>query len=236
MQHHCKYLLGIGVLFVCLALGFGLVAPAYGAQPVIQPSALHQIQVLKQMKTSRSKVQQKLDSRLHLALQHKRGDARLRALPDFRFQRPDADGLIAVDISLYTAAGVKSVVDYLETLDAKILGMNYRYQTIRARVRLDDLENIAGLEAVRRVQNAVPAMTHKINTSQGDATHGADIARGFFGSNGTGVKVCVMSDGVDSLASLQASGDLPPFVDVLPGQAGSGDEGSAMLEIVHDLA
>jgi hypothetical protein len=47
--------------------------------------------------------------------------------------------------------------------------------------------------------------------------------------------VCVLSDGVDSLAAIQASGDLPA-VDVLPGQAGSGDEGTAMLEIVHDLA
>jgi hypothetical protein len=45
----------------------------------------------------------------------------------------------------------------------------------------------------------------------------------------------VLSNGVNSLASLQASGDLPA-VTVLPGQAGSGDEGSAMLEIVHDLA
>src|SRR6185369_11108521 len=56
------------------------------------------------------------------------------------------------------------------------------------------------------------------------------------GVTGAGVKICVLSDGVDSLAALQASGDLPPAVDVLPGQAGSGDEGSAMLEIVHDLA
>src|SRR5690606_17887528 len=75
-----------------------------------------------------------------------------------------------------------------------------------------------------------------INVSEGDVTHGADEARAFFGTNGSGVKVCVLSDGVDSLAALQASGDLPAVVDVLPGQAGSGDEGSAMLEIIHDLA
>src|SRR5690606_33300437 len=66
-------------------------------------------------------------------------------------------------------------------------------------------------------------------------THLVEQARGYFGVTGAGVKVCVISDGVDSLAALQASGDLPA-VDVLPGQAGSGDEGSAMLEIVHDLA
>ena len=38
-----------------------------------------------------------------------------------------------------------------------------------------------------------------------------------------------------SLASTQTSNDLGP-VTVLPGQAGSGDEGTAMLEIIHDLA
>ncbi|GAB3884792.1 S8 family serine peptidase [Kibdelosporangium lantanae] len=52
---------------------------------------------------------------------------------------------------------------------------------------------------------------------------------------GIGVKICVLSDGVTSLPASQASGELPN-VDVLPGQAGSGDEGTAMLEIVHDVA
>lgn len=73
------------------------------------------------------------------------------------------------------------------------------------------------------------------NVSEGDKTHRADVARAIFGFDGTGVKVGVMSNGVASLAAIQASGDLGP-VTVLPGQAGSGDEGTAMLEIVHDLA
>jgi subtilisin-like proprotein convertase family protein len=72
--------------------------------------------------------------------------------------------------------------------------------------------------------------------SEGDVTHAADTARARFKVTGTGVKVCALSDGVDSLAVSQASGDLPANVDVLPGQAGSGDEGTAMLEIIHDLA
>ena len=74
-----------------------------------------------------------------------------------------------------------------------------------------------------------------IITSQGVVTHRADLAHYTFGAAGAGVKVGVLSDGVDSLAALTASGVLPT-VTVLPGQAGSGDEGSAMLEIVHDVA
>ena len=46
----------------------------------------------------------------------------------------------------------------------------------------------------------------------------------------------MLSDGVDSLAASIATGELPADVEVLPGQAGDGDEGTAMLEIVHDLA
>jgi hypothetical protein len=72
-------------------------------------------------------------------------------------------------------------------------------------------------------------------SSEGDITHLAYAARSAFGADGTGIKIGVLSDGVTNLAASQASGDLGP-VTVLAGQAGSGDEGTAMLEIVHDLA
>ncbi|MBA2702363.1 MAG: S8 family serine peptidase [Blastocatellia bacterium] len=72
--------------------------------------------------------------------------------------------------------------------------------------------------------------------SEGDITHRANIARSRYGIDGTGVKIGVLSNGVVSLAQAQSTGDLPPDVTVLPGQAGTGDEGTAMLEIVHDLA
>ena len=71
--------------------------------------------------------------------------------------------------------------------------------------------------------------------SEGDRTHAADTARTRHKVTGIGVKICALSDGVDSLAASQATGDLPA-VDVLPGQSGDGDEGTAMLEIIHDLA
>src|SRR5215468_2524038 len=71
--------------------------------------------------------------------------------------------------------------------------------------------------------------------SQGDTCHKANLARSTFGANGAGVRIGVLSNGVVSLAASQALGDLGP-VTVLPGQVGSGDEGTAMLEIIHDLA
>jgi hypothetical protein len=85
------------------------------------------------------------------------------------------------------------------------------------------------------VSGAVPAQGVGSRTSEGVVTHGVVSARGAFHTDGTGVKIGVLSDGVTSLAQSQAAGDLGP-VTVLPGQAGSGDEGTAMLEIVHDVA
>jgi len=79
-------------------------------------------------------------------------------------------------------------------------------------------------------------------TTEGDLTHRAFDARGTFGINGAGLKIGVLSDGVTNLALSQATGDLPPTcgtppcVTVLPGQAGLGDEGTAMMEIIHDMA
>jgi subtilisin-like proprotein convertase family protein len=71
--------------------------------------------------------------------------------------------------------------------------------------------------------------------AESDKAHNAEAARGSFHVTGVGVKLCALSDGVGSLAVSQASGELPA-VDIVPGQAGSGDEGTAMLEILHDLA
>ncbi len=91
----------------------------------------------------------------------------------------------------------------------------------------------------RETQAALDTRAGTID-SEGDRAHNADTARGDIGVTGIGTKICALSDGVDSLQASQAAGELPA-VDVLPGQANSGspfveDEGTAMLEIVHDVA
>jgi uncharacterized repeat protein (TIGR01451 family) len=222
-------------LLLLLALTF-LPAGLAAAPLKISPSAAPQLQAILGIKTSRTTMQNKIDSRLFMALLHQRNDSRLAPLTDFRFIKPEADGRVAIDVVVTSPAGVKAVVNQVMALGGSVQAKSYAYRRVRARVHLEDLETIAGIPDVRRVRQAVTALKEKINTSEGDKTHGADEARGFFGVDGTGVKVCALSDGVDSLTTLEASGDLPPTVDVLPGQAGSGDEGSAMLEIVHDLA
>ena len=74
-------------------------------------------------------------------------------------------------------------------------------------------------------------------TSQGDISHTANLVRSKLGKNGTGVKVGVLSDAVDSMAALIGTGDLPAGFTVVPGQGQpGGSEGTAMAEIVYDLA
>ena len=75
-------------------------------------------------------------------------------------------------------------------------------------------------------------------TSEGSAAHGADRARKYFNADGTGVKIGVLSDSDDFKEASIASGDLPPDTETVPGQDGrpGAGEGTAMMEIVHDLA
>ncbi|HKE40834.1 MAG TPA: FG-GAP-like repeat-containing protein [Casimicrobiaceae bacterium] len=72
-------------------------------------------------------------------------------------------------------------------------------------------------------------------TSQGVTRHAVDVAFGL-GFNGAGTKVCVLSDGATSIATSQGTGDLPtvPPIDIVENH--SGDEGTAMMEIVYDMA
>jgi subtilisin-like proprotein convertase family protein len=75
-------------------------------------------------------------------------------------------------------------------------------------------------------------------TSEGSKAHGADRARKFYGTDGTGVRVGVLSDSDDFKEQSIASGDLPADTVTVPGQSGrpGSGEGTAMMEIVHDLA
>jgi uncharacterized repeat protein (TIGR01451 family) len=226
----------LGFLFTTVVFALGLWGQAKPRPVQIAPSAARQIQVLKAIKSAKGPQQNKMDSRLYLALLSHRKDPQTALLPDFRFIKPEADGRVPVDVILVDRIGMKPVLQKLETLDEVVRGKSATYRRVSARVRLENLEELAAMPEVLRVRQAIPALTQVLNVSEGDKTHGADEARGFFGAFGAGVKIGVISDGVDSLASVQSSGDLPPVVDVLSGQAGSGDEGTAMLEIVHDLA
>src|SRR5262249_42456586 len=110
------------------------------------------------------------------------------------------------------------------------------HQAIRAIVPLSLVETLSVREDVLAIRPADEAITSTGTVvSQGGITHRADEARSLYQVDGAGVKVGVLADGVASLSISQTNGNLPG-VTVLTDQAGGGDEGTAILEIVHDLA
>ena len=170
------------------------------------------------------------------------------------------DERVMVDIR---ADVTPAVLARIQSLGGTVVNSVPKYRAIRARLPLTALEPLATLEAVQFIRPAdqpitdqvlqrsdvarAVVATSKVNTSEGDVAHQANSARTTHSVDGTGTGIGVISDGVETLADRQATGDVPAPVLVLPGQEGgsfplacggrsSGAEGTAMLEIVHDLA
>ncbi|MEQ1859669.1 MAG: tandem-95 repeat protein [Chthoniobacteraceae bacterium] len=114
-------------------------------------------------------------------------------------------------------------------------------RAVQGWVAFDRVESLAGLPYVERVQlpGYARRRTGSVNT-EADSLLNADDVRALAAPgpyNGSGIRVGIISDGVSSRSSAIATGDLPASgITIHPTISGSGDEGTAMLEIVHDLA
>ena len=157
---------------------------------------------------------------------------RLSALSN-RLRRVKNDGTVQVYIDLTsTGAGELAV---LQANGAVVELTHEKLQIVQAWVPVDRLERLADLPFVRAVRTpdyGLPRVGRV--TTEGDAILRANELRAR-GLDGTNVRVGVISDGNDGLAASQATGDLPANVTVVT-FPGKGAEGTAMLEIVHDLA
>ncbi|WP_329003735.1 hypothetical protein OHA18_10385 [Kribbella sp. NBC_00709] len=128
---------------------------------------------------------------------------------------------------LKNTAGVKSVPG----ADLPQTGL------VSASIPPDKLEAVAALGWVTALR---PSLRPQVDvgpvTAEGVQLHKADLAQAR-GLTGRGQKVGAISGDVDHIADAIAAGELPADVQVLQ-QAASyvNDEGTAMLEIIHDLA
>ena len=230
------------VISLAVALFWGAERRAFAAVTAepISDSALQQIAAFEQEKATRSDLHRKLDSALVYKLKLDRHQFSVPGLtnwqPHLRFEM---DGRVLVDIE---ADVTDDLVAEIRRAGGTVLRCAPRFHAIRASLPLASIETLAAFTNVNFIKRAVPArvFTGSVN-SQGDVTHGANLARTNFAVDGTGIKVGVISDSVDYLADAQATGDLPTNVTVLAGQSGTNfsgvtGEGTAMLEIVNDLA
>ena len=218
-----------------------------------------QIEALSAAKQARTPVQRDIGSRL-LAEAVQREGRRVAASVGrvATGVRVGAAGRTAVTVLGNPAGTVPAV----QAVKGRVIDVADGGRTVRADVPLAAVQRLAAAPAVSGVQvadrpmladgpaaSAAPAVpaapagaaaaavpaAGRVH-SEGDVAHGAAAARARLHVSGVGVTVGVLSDGVDSLAAAIAAGELPAGTRALPGQAGSGDEGTAMLEIVHDLA
>ena len=101
---------------------------------------------------------------------------------------------------------------------------------------IEGLINNPHIISIREVMK--PIVNRGYATSQGFydvGGQGIDTYLKMNGKAGDGIKIGVISDGVAGLSDAVNRGDLPANVNVLSNIVG-GAEGTAMLEIVHDLA
>jgi MYXO-CTERM domain-containing protein len=200
----------------------------------LPPAARAQIETLIAEKRSRTPAQLKLDSGLVLELKRRAGAPLFAALPAFRTGvELTRSGRVEVDIEGETDA---ALVARIRALGGHVASWS-AHHAVRAELPLAELEALAADARVRTIRPPLRPVVNRVDTSEGDVAHRASVARSSHGLSGNGVKVGVISNGVKTLAARVTSGDLPSGITVLAGSPNpDDDEGTAMLEIVHDLA
>jgi len=228
----------------------GLFAFAHGSSSFGQESPFgpRTVQEILAEKASRSADERKISS---LVLQTvdllRQAEKSHRLSVDVRRSLANAPGVLQVDgerrlrLYLYLDEGyeVDQLLEELRDLGCGLEIFERRFHIVQAWVPYRAIERVAGVASVRRIAFAETPFTQTgSKTSEGDAVMRADVARPIFAVDGAGVKVGVLSDDVDSLLLAVASGDLPSTVQVITTDPGSfqQNEGTAMLEIIHDLA
>ncbi len=151
-----------------------------------------------------------------------------------RAARADARGTIQVYVIL--TAFRPEYVAQLEALGLSVEITLPGFRLVQGWLPAGSVDAVAALDFVLQIKPPGYPVRKSVGavTTAGDALLGAAAARAQFNVDGAGVTVGVLTDGVAHLADSVASGDLPSDVQVL--KAGSGDEGTAILEIVHDIA
>ncbi|MDA3896178.1 MAG: S8 family serine peptidase [Desulfobacteraceae bacterium] len=221
------------ILIYGLPLHYVFAASSSGMGTELSPALQQQIKILSQEKADRTPAQKKMDSQLIYALKIKHKDPVMNSLPMLRASVDiDPEGTVLVDI---TATVTDDLLTQIRDIGGTVINSFVKYNAVRARLPLDAIETLADNPDIRFIRPAVRALLNKVNTSEGDVAHSAPIARSTYHVDGTDIKVGVMSDSVDYLAAVQATGDLPT-VTVLEDAPGNSGEGTAMLEIVYDLA
>lgn len=129
---------------------------------------------------------------------------------------------------------------------AELEALGFEYETsvlmpeilVQGWLKPEAFEGVAALDWVRYVRApGYPAVNSGSVTAQSDTIMRTADVRSTLSVNGSGVRVRVISDSADQRSEAQAKGDLPADSSIHLGKVNTGsDEGTAMMEIVHDMA
>jgi hypothetical protein len=152
----------------------------------------------------------------------------------------DTQGL---QVYIELEAFAPEVVEALETQGLSIEVVEPTLRLIQARLPLDRVEAVSQLPFVKFIRlpdYGYPNQQGAVGT-EGDPVMRADIVRQQLAVTGAGIRVGVISDGIDGLSQSVASGDLPAQGVTsrsfrADGNVNAGAEGTAILEIIHDVA
>ncbi len=112
-----------------------------------------------------------------------------------------------------------------------------RWQGWMAPDRVDALLEVNGVVSARRPLYA--SFSAGSALTEGDEALNASIARTRFNVDGSDIRIAVISDGIRGLEQAQRAGEAPTLADAWPEDdetLNRGQEGTAMIEIVHDIA
>ena len=152
---------------------------------------------------------------------------------NFLFQ---VDQKARLRVTISYSENSEPIMNVIEKAGGEIVSSNKKMKQIVAWIPYQNLTTIAEEESVVNIKETERGHLRTGSvTSEGDSIHNAEDVRNYIGADGTGIKVGVISDGCDNIASSQLTGDLPSPIDVIDNSAG-GDEGTAMMEIIYDLA
>lgn len=218
----------------------------------ISPEVMAQMQQIASVKANFSPAQKKMDSNLAYGLLAATNDQSVASFSnaitplsttDISGQ-PTSPASTGDSSSSFVKVEITGNVDAIASAVAaaggSVINKSAAFGIVDASIPLTAVNAIAASADVTRMRSPSGASTNVgALTSQGYVAHKANTVVNTLGYNGTGVKVGVLSDSATAarIAALKASGDLKASATVLPGQDGAGaDEGTAMMEIVQDMA
>ena len=205
-----------------------------GTAQDFSPEVLREVAAIQHEKSSRGPVLRKLSSQLIFLTREVSGVAPVAGAPELR-SRLDLDANGNIEVEIAGNPGPELIREIMKS-KGTMVHQSHEHQTLRAFVPPGALLKLAARNDVQRITPADRQVTHLVR-NEADFAQRSKKARMQFDVNGSGISVGILSDSAKHADDSIKSGELPESFTILPGRFGNGTgEGTAMAEIIHDMA